>query len=166
MLCFTAHPLVHVNAALNTLATILLVLAFVFIKQRKEHAHKHAMRAALVASAAFLGCYLYYHFKIQLTVKFTHPGLVKYVYYFILASHVLLAMTVPFLALWAAYLGTQALSQRAAHTQPAEAAGEAAQAFRRKHRAVARWAFPIWLYVSVTGVLVYLMLYHWFPPVA
>lgn len=161
MLCFTAHPLVHVNAALNTLATILLVLAYVFIRQRKEHAHKNAMRAALVASAAFLGCYLYYHFAIQLTVKFTHPGLVKYVYYSILGSHVLLAMTVPFLALWAAYLGTQALSQ-----PPEEAAGEAAQAFRRKHRAVARWAFPIWLYVSVTGVLVYLMLYHLYPPVA
>lgn len=160
MLCFTAHPLVHVNAGLNTLATLLLVLAYVFIRQRREHAHKNAMRAALVVSAAFLGCYLYYHFAIQLTVKFTHPGPVKYVYYFILATHVLLAMTVPFLALWAAYLGTQAIAQ-----PPAEA-GEAAQAFRRKHRAVTRWAFPIWLYVSVTGVLVYLMLYHLYPPIA
>ncbi|MEO0530712.1 MAG: DUF420 domain-containing protein, partial [Planctomycetota bacterium] len=106
-----AHPIVHVNAALNTVATLLLVLAYVFIKQRKEHAHKNAMRAALVVSAAFLACYLYYHFAIQLTVKFTHPGPVRYVYYFILLTHVLLAMTVPFLALWAAWLGTQALAK-------------------------------------------------------
>lgn len=159
MLFLAAHPIVHVNAALNTLATLLLILAYVFIKQRKEHAHKNAMRAALVVSAAFLACYLYYHFAIQLTVKFTHPGPVKYVYYFILLTHVLLAMTVPFLALWAAWLGTQALSQ-----PPAEAGSEAALAFRRRHRSVVRWAFPIWMYVSVTGVIVYLMLYHLYPP--
>lgn len=152
MLLAAGHPIVHVNAALNTLATILLVLAFVFIKQGKEHAHKNAMRAALGVSAAFLACYLYYHFAINLTVKFTHDGIVKWVYYFILATHVVLAMTVPFLALWAAWLGTQALNRP-----------DATAEFRAKHRRVTRWAFPIWLYVSVTGVMVYLMLYHLYP---
>lgn len=152
-----AHPLVHVNAALNSVATVLLVLAYVFIKQRKEHAHKNAMRAALAVSAAFLACYLYYHFVIQLTVKFTHPGPAKYVYYFILLTHVLLAMSVPFLALWSAWLGTRALADPETATAPE---------FRAKHRRVVRWAFPIWLYVSVTGVLVYLMLYHLYPPAA
>ncbi len=150
------HPLVHVNAALNTLATLLLVLAFVFIKQRKEKLHRNTMWAALAVSGAFLACYLYYHLVIRLTVPFTHPGVVRYVYYAILLSHVLLAMTVPFLAFWSAWLGTKAMS-----------AGETASLeFRKRHKRVVRWAYPIWLYVSVTGVLVYLMLYIWFPPIA
>lgn len=150
-----AHPIVHVNAGLNALATILLVLAVVFIKQGKEHAHKRTMFAALGVSAAFLACYLYYHFAINLTVKFTHPGAVKYVYYFILLTHVLLAMTVPFLAIWAAWLGTRAMSQ---------SGSDGSTDYRRRHRRVVRWAFPIWLYVSVTGVIVYLMLYQLYPP--
>ncbi|TWT99741.1 hypothetical protein Pla108_06840 [Botrimarina colliarenosi] len=149
------HPLVHVNAGLNTLATLLLILAYVFIKQRKERLHRNTMWAALAVSAAFLGCYLYYHFMIKMTVPFTHPGAVRYVYYTILLSHVLLAMTVPFLALWSAWLGTKALSASPEESGP----------LRQRHRRVVRWAFPIWLYVSVTGVLVYLMLYHLYPPV-
>ncbi|MEN0109812.1 MAG: DUF420 domain-containing protein [Planctomycetota bacterium] len=155
MLLAAGHPIVHVNASLNTLATVLLVAAYIFIKRGDEQTHKHLMRAALGVSAAFLACYLYYHFAINLTVKFTHPGAVKYVYYAILASHVLLAMTVPFLALWAAYLGTKALDA------PADA--EQAAGLRRRHKAVTRWAFPIWVYVSITGVVVYAMLYHLYP---
>ncbi|TWT42871.1 DUF420 domain-containing protein [Botrimarina hoheduenensis] len=149
-----AHPLVHVNAALNSLATLLLVLALVLIKRGHEQAHRTAMIGALAVSAAFLACYLYYHFAVRLTVRFTHEGPVRYVYYFILATHVVLAMTVPYLALRAAYLGSRSLALGA----------EAGQAFRAKHRRLVRWAYPIWLYVSVTGVLVYLMLYQWFPP--
>lgn len=150
-----AHPIVHVNAALNTVATFLLIVALVLIKQGKERAHRNAMAAALAVSAAFLACYLYYHFAIRLTVKFTHNGAVRYVYYSILASHILLAMSVPYLALRAAYLGSRAL-----RIDPNdESTGE----FRKKHRRLVRWAYPIWLYVSVSGVLVYLMLYHWFP---
>ena len=154
-LILAAHPLVHVNAALNTVATVLLVVGLVLIKQRREHAHKHAMRAALGVSAAFLACYLYYHYQVG-SVRFTHQGPVRYVYLTILASHVVLAMTVPFLALWAAWLGTRALGL------PAEETDRVAD-FRRRHRAVVRWAYPIWLYVSVTGVVVYLMLYHLYP---
>lgn len=156
LLFAAAHPLVHVNAALNTLATLLLIAAFVLIRKGRERAHRNAMAAALAVSAAFLACYLYYHFAVRLTVRFTHEGAVRYVYYFILASHVILAMAVPYLALRAAYLGTKALGL------PRD--DEQSSAFRAKHRGLVRWAYPIWLYVSITGVLVYLMLYHWFPP--
>ncbi|MEM1305506.1 MAG: DUF420 domain-containing protein, partial [Planctomycetota bacterium] len=138
-----AHPIVHVNAALNSLATLLLIAGFVFIKRRKETAHQAAMLAALATSAIFLACYLYYHFVVNLTVKFTHSGPVRYVYYAILASHVLLAMTVPFVALGAAHFGWWALH------------GDASLEARRRaiHRSIVRWGFPIWLYVSVTGVV-------------
>ncbi|MEM6328815.1 MAG: DUF420 domain-containing protein [Planctomycetota bacterium] len=148
-----AHPIVHVNAGLNTLATILLVVGGVLIKLRKERAHQKAMAAALVVSAAFLACYLYYHFVVALTVPFTHDGPVRYVYYAILVTHVLLAMTVPFFAFAAAYFGWRALNG------PAEDSARV----RARHRAVVRFGYPIWLYVSVTGVVVYAMLYHLWP---
>lgn len=156
LLLAAGHPIVHVNAALNTVATLLLIAALVLIKQGKERAHRNAMVAALAVSAAFLACYLYYHFAIRLTVKFTHEGAVRYIYYAILASHVILAMSVPYLALRAAYLGSRVLRL--------EAGDPSALEYRTKHRRLVRWAYPIWLYVSVTGVLVYLMLYHWYPP--
>ena len=152
-----AHPLVHVNASLNTIATVLLVMAYLLIKRGKERSHRQVMRAAIGVSAAFLACYLYYHYQVG-SVRFTHSGVVKYVYLTILASHIVLAMTVPFLVVWSAYLGTQAMN-RPADADPADEI-----AFRRRHRSVVRWAYPIWLYVSVTGVIVYLMLYHFFPP--
>ena len=151
-----AHPLVHVNAALNTVATLLLVAALVFIKQRREQAHRNAMVAALAVSAAFLACYLYYPIAVRLTVKFTHPGAIRFVNNAILGSHEILAMSVPSLALRAAYLGTRA--------QALDPATESAATLRARHRGLVRWAYPIWLYVSITGVLVYFMLYHWFPP--
>lgn len=153
-----AHPLVHVNAALNTVATVLLVVALVLIKQGRERAHQRAMQAALAVSAAFLGCYLYYHYQVG-SVKFTHGGAARVVYLSILASHVVLAMSVPFLAIAAAWFGTRALDLP--DDDPQRAAS-----FRRRHRAIVRWAYPIWVYVSVTGVIVYLMLYHLYPPEA
>jgi uncharacterized membrane protein YozB (DUF420 family) len=161
MLALVGHPLVHANAALNTLATILLVAAFLAIKRGNEHAHRALMIAAIATSAVFLACYLTYHFGVQLTVKFTHPGPVKYVYYFVLLTHVLLAMTVPYFALRAAYLGSKAL-----RLSPEGRSGASPEALelRRKHRGLVRWAFPIWLYVSITGVIVYWMLYHGWPP--
>ncbi|MEM9187163.1 MAG: DUF420 domain-containing protein [Planctomycetota bacterium] len=148
-----AHPIVHVNAGLNTLATLCLIAGWVLIKRGKERAHQKAMAGALAASVAFLACYLYYHFVVNLTVKFTHEGPVKYVYWAILLSHVLLAMTVPFFALAAAYYGWRAL----------EGPAEQSPRMRARHRAVVRFGYPIWLYVSVTGVVVYAMLYHLWP---
>lgn len=164
LLLAEVSPLVHVNAALNSLATVLLVIGYTLIKQRNETAHKWVMLAAFDVSAAFLVCYLYYHFQVG-SVKFTAEGLIRYVYYFILASHVLLAMTVPFLAGYTIWLGWKAVGlfesdavQRA--DSPATQAGN----YRARHRRIARITFPIWLYVSVTGVVVYLMLYHLWRP--
>lgn len=152
----TAHPIVHANALLNAIATVLLVLAFIFIKLRWERAHRNTMFAALGVSAVFLCCYLWYHYHVG-SVRFTRQGAIRYVYYTILASHVLLAMTVPVLALWSSWLGLKAMAASAGEGVSLE--------FRRRHRQIVHWAYPIWLYVSVTGVLVYLMLYIWFPPI-
>jgi putative membrane protein len=159
LLAAGAHPLVHLNAALNLLATLLLALGLWRIKRRRETAHGRIMIAALATSAVFLTSYLTYHFAVHLTVKFTHPGPIKWVYYAILLSHVLLAITVPFLAIAAAIFGSRAVGWgRAAAFSPEERA-----LFRAKHIRIVRWAYPIWMYVSVTGVVVYAMLYHLWP---
>jgi uncharacterized membrane protein YozB (DUF420 family) len=131
-----------VNATLNALAAILLVLGWVQIKTCHERAHKILMLSAFVVSIAFLTCYLVYHFQVG-SVPFQGPADVRPVYYSILITHVILAMTVPFLAGVTIYLGLKD--------------------FRAKHRRLARWTFPIWLYVSVTGVVIYVMLYQLYP---
>jgi putative membrane protein len=135
----------HVNASLNALATVLLVIAYVLIKRRQEKAHKWVMLACFGVSAVFLASYLTYHF-VKRHVPFPaeiYPT-ASYFYYGVLITHVILAITVPFLAIGSIYLG---LADK-----------------RRGHVRLAKWAFPIWLYVSVTGVIVYLMLYQIFPP--
>lgn len=161
-LVLAAHPIVHVNAALNGTATVLLIVGLLLIKQRRVEAHKRAMLSAFVVSAVFLVCYLYYHYHAG-SVKFTHPGIVRYAYYTILLSHVVLAFTVPFLAVAQIYLGYRALGCCSSTTSPSEQLAESAR-YRDKHCRLARWTFPIWLYVSVTGVVVYVMLYHLWPP--
>ena len=141
------HILPHVNASLNALATILLVVGFILIKQRKENAHKWTMLGCFGVSVLFLGCYLFYHLVVMdgLSKKFpVDAGAVRYVYYVILLTHVVLAAVVPFLAVATIYFG---LRDR-----------------RKAHLRVAKWTFPIWLYVSVTGVVVYLMLYQIYRP--
>jgi uncharacterized membrane protein YozB (DUF420 family) len=144
----------HVNAALNSLATVLLVVGYVLIKRSQrsgdrarrlslENAHKWTMLACFAVSVIFLACYLFYHLVVMdgLSKKFpTDAGAVRYLYYAILLTHVILAAAVPFLAIGTIYFGLR--DNRAAH------------------RKLARWTFPIWLYVSVTGVVVYAMLYH------
>ena len=153
-----AHPLVHLNAALNSLATILLLAGLWQIRRRRETAHGRTMMAALAVSTVFLVSYLAYHYLAG-SVRFTHPGPVKYIYLAILLSHIVLAVTVPFLAITAAWLGAKALGWGGfALLAPEEKAR-----FRVKHLRLVRWAFPIWLYVSVTGVVVYAMLYHLWP---
>jgi uncharacterized membrane protein YozB (DUF420 family) len=132
-----------VNATLNSIATVLLIAGYVLIKQRREQAHKIAMLTAFCVSVAFLICYLVYHYHV-LHVEFTGPPTVRTVYLVILASHIILAALVPFLAIATIYLG---LTDR-----------------RKRHRQVARWTFPIWLYVSITGVVIYVMLYQLYPP--
>ena len=158
-----AHPIVHLNASLNATATVLLLLGLFLIKRGRVEAHKRTMLTAFAVSAAFLACYIWYHIQVQ-HVEFTYPGAVRCVYYTILASHVVLAITVPFLAVRQIYLGYRALGCCASEVHQAEQLMVAA-AYREKHRRLARWTFPIWLYVSVTGVIVYAMLYHLWPPI-
>jgi uncharacterized membrane protein YozB (DUF420 family) len=131
----------HVNAALNTVATVLLIVGFVFIKRGRELAHKRTMLSCFGVSVVFFASYVVYHWLAG-SKKFPGdaPTGVRYFYYGVLLTHVVLAASVPFLALATIYLG---LRDR-----------------RAGHRRVARWTFPIWLYVSVTGVVVYLMLYQ------
>jgi uncharacterized membrane protein YozB (DUF420 family) len=157
-----AHPLAHVNASLNGVATVLLVLGFLLIKRGHVNAHKWTMLAAFGVSIVFLGCYLWYHFQVG-SVQFPKTTPVRYVYYAILLSHVLLAMTVPFLAVRQIYLGYRAMGCCDGSLPQAEKMATAAL-YREKHVRLAKWAFPIWLYVSVTGVVVYVMLYHLWPP--
>lgn len=157
-----AHPIVHVNAALNATATVLLIIGFLLIKQRREDAHKRVMLSAFAVSVAFLACYLWYHLQVG-SVKFTHPGFVRYFYWLVLFTHIPLAATVPFLAIMQIYLGFRALGC-CANSGDAPQQMKIANLYRHKHRRLARWTFPIWLYVSVTGVIVYVMLYHLWPP--
>ena len=131
------------DAILNAMATVLLVVGYVLIKRRREQAHKWAMLAALGVSTAFLTCYLTYHLTPHHAVEFGGSGTIRPVYFSILISHIVLAATVPVLSIWTAVLG---LKDR-----------------RQAHRKLASWTFPIWLYVSVTGVVVYWMLYHLYP---
>ncbi|MCS7023557.1 MAG: DUF420 domain-containing protein [Bryobacteraceae bacterium] len=128
-----------VNAILNATAATLLLLGYTWIRQGKKEAHRKAMLGACAVSALFLLCYLIYHFQVG-SVKFQKTGPIRTVYFAILMSHTALAATVPVLAI---------LTLRLAFTER----------FSR-HRALARWTLPIWMYVSVTGVLVYWMLYR------
>ena len=153
----------HVNATLNAIAAVLLVIGFVLIKNHRIEAHKRTMLSAFFVSIVFLACYLWYHYQVQ-HVKFTNPGTVRYVYYGILLSHILLAVTVPFLAVCQVYLGYRALGCCINAASP-EQHHAMTEMYRNKHIRLSRWTFPIWLYVSVTGVIVYVMLYHLWPPV-
>ncbi len=141
----TLHDLPHVNASLNALATVLLTTGFVFIKRKNVAAHKACMIAAFAASVLFLISYLTYHTGRQMRegvghTKFAGEGTVAAVYYALLISHVVLAAAVPVLAI---------ITLRRAFRGDFEG-----------HRRIARWTWPIWMYVSVTGVIVYVMLYH------
>jgi uncharacterized membrane protein YozB (DUF420 family) len=148
-LAFSLQDLPLVNAVLNASATLLLVTGLVLIKQGRERAHKWVMLTAFVVSCVFLACYLAYHFDLKSRtgasgVPFGGGPPISYAYYTMLLTHVVLAATVPFLALTTIYFG---LKDR-----------------RARHRQIARWTFPIWLYVSVTGVVIYVLLYHVYPP--
>ena len=134
-----------VNAALNGLATILLIVGYGFIRKGEREKHKKTMLTAFGVSILFLVFYLIYHFALQsytgdASRKFQGEGLIRPVYYFILFSHVVLAALVPILAL---------VTIRRGLKQQWDA-----------HRRIAKITFPFWLYVSITGVIIYFMLYH------
>ncbi len=130
------------NAALNSLSAILLGAGYLFIRRRNVAAHKTCMLAALGVSTLFLISYITYHAQAG-SVRFTGTGWVRPLYFAILISHVILAMAILPLALVTVY-----------------------RAWRERfeaHRRIARWTLPIWMYVSVTGVVVYVMLYVLYP---
>jgi uncharacterized membrane protein YozB (DUF420 family) len=133
-----------VNASLNGLATVFLTLGYFFIKQKKQNAHRNCMIAAFVTSTIFLACYLTYHFNVKAVTKFQGQGIARPIYFFILITHIILAVVIVPLVLMSL---SRALRQRF-----------------DAHKRIARWTWPLWMYVSVTGVLVYLMLYVWFAP--
>jgi uncharacterized membrane protein YozB (DUF420 family) len=135
----TVQDLPALNASLNALATVFLVCGWVLIRQKKRDAHRKCMLAALAVSTAFLASYLVYHFNVG-SVPFRQTGPIRVVYLTILFTHIVLAMVIVPLIFTSL---SRALSAR----------------FDR-HRRIARWTLPLWLYVSVTGVVVYLMLYQ------
>lgn len=133
------HDLPAVNATLNSLSALLLVTGYVLIRQRRLVAHRNVMIAAVVCSTLFLTSYLIYHAQVG-SVRFPGTGLPRTIYLTILLTHTVLAAAVPVLAaitVWRAYRKRWS-----------------------RHMAIARWTLPIWLYVSVTGVVVYWMLYQ------
>jgi uncharacterized membrane protein YozB (DUF420 family) len=135
----TAPVLPTINAILNATAAVLLVWGYTLIRRKRIQTHRNVMITAFVVSCLFLVCYLVYHYQVG-SVRFQHAGLLRTVYLSILGTHTVLAAAVPVLAIVTLRRGLGARFDR--------------------HRAIARWTLPIWLYVSVTGVVVYLMLYH------
>ena len=127
------------NATLNSISTLLLLFGYYFIKQRDIARHKLCMVMAFVTSCLFLASYLIYHFQVG-SVSFTGQGWIRPVYFAILISHIILAATIAPLALITLY--------------------RALKGQYEKHRRIARWTWPIWMYVSVTGVVIYIMLYQ------
>lgn len=133
----------HLNAVLNSLSACFLVAGFLFIRRGQIRAHRAMMTGALISSTLFLVSYLTYHFVFHGLTRFTEQGIVRALYLIILLTHTVLAVIIlPFI------LVTVTRALRGDFT---------------RHRRVARWTFPMWLYVSVTGVIVYLMLYQIYP---
>ena len=128
-----------VNAFLNATAAVLLVWGYTLIRRKRMDTHRKVMQTAFVVSCLFLVCYLVYHAQVG-SVRFQKTGAIRSVYLTILGTHTVLAAAVPVLAIITLRRG------RAARFD--------------KHRRIARWTLPVWLYVSVTGVVVYVMLYH------
>ena len=140
----------HLNAALNTLSTTLIVFGFTFILRRDIAKHRFCMTTASAVSALFLICYLTYHslrtYYLGIgPTKFAGDGLARPIYFTILTSHTILATLIAPFILLTLYRGVKGQFE--------------------KHKRLARLVFPVWLYVSVTGVFVYLMLYHFYPSV-
>jgi uncharacterized membrane protein YozB (DUF420 family) len=136
---FSIYDMPALNAFLNGTAFALLLAGFFFIKRGKITAHKSCMIAAFTVSILFLVSYLIYHYQVG-SVRFTKEGWIRPLYFTILISHTILAMAVPPLAVITLF---RAVKERFA-----------------KHKKIARWTLPIWMYVSITGVVIFWMLYR------
>lgn len=139
----TTADLPALNATLNATVTLLLVAGFAFVRRNNVPAHKMCMIAAFGVSCVFLASYVTYH-AIHGSTKFTQTGPIRHVYFTILVTHVILAAAIVPMVLITLVRGLRG------HIH--------------KHRRLARWTWPLWLYVAVTGVVVYLMLYQWYAP--
>ena len=135
----TLSDLPAVNAALNTLSTIFLTCGYVFIRRQRQVAHRNCMIGAVISSALFLTCYLIYHYNAGRT-EFRDPEWFRPIYLAILGTHTVLAAVIVPMVLMTLSRGLKRQDVR--------------------HRALARWTLPIWMYVSITGVVIYLMLYR------
>ena len=131
----------HVNGVINSLTSVLLILGLIFIRQRKVEAHRKTMLAAFTLGSVFLVSYVLYHLSNEST-PFGGEGAIRPVYYFLLISHIVLSVVVVWFVLKAVYFATSGQYER--------------------HRKVVRWAYPIWLYVSTTGVIVYLLMKRYY----
>lgn len=139
----TLHDLPAVNGTLNGLSAIFLSAGFVFIKQKKITAHRNCMIAAFATSVIFLICYLTYHIVVHTVTVFRDPPWFRPIYLTILLTHTVLAVVIVPMILMTL---SRALKRRF-----------------ELHKKIARWTWPLWMYVSVTGVIVYLILYQVFP---
>jgi uncharacterized membrane protein YozB (DUF420 family) len=128
-----------INAFLNATSAVLLTWGYLLIRRKQIDTHRKVMITAFITSCLFLVCYVVYHAQVG-SKHFEHTGALRTVYLSILGTHTVLAATVPVLAIITLRRGLGGRYD--------------------KHRHIARWTLPIWLYVSVTGVIVYLMLYH------
>ena len=135
----TVHDLPSVNAFLNGISALLLIWGYTLIRRRLIDQHRRVMLTAFAVSCLFLVCYVVYHLQVG-SVHYPGTGILRPIYFTILITHTLLAAAVPVLAII-----TLSRALKARYTA---------------HRAIARWTLPIWLYVNVTGVVVYLMLYQ------
>ena len=139
----TVHDLPAVNATLNGTSAVLLSVGYVFLKQKNISAHRNCMIAAFVTSVFFLICYLTYHAMVHVVTRFVNPPWFRPWYLGLLLTHTVLAVVIVPLILMTLNRG---LKQR-----------------YELHKKIARWTWPLWMYVSVTGVMVYLILYQIFP---
>ncbi|HKO57942.1 MAG TPA: DUF420 domain-containing protein [Thermoanaerobaculia bacterium] len=133
-----------INASLNALSGVFLFIAYLLIRKKRIQPHKRFMLAACSTSVLFLVCYVTYHaLRHGVVTRFAGTGAWRSIYLTVLTSHTILAVVIVPLAILSV---TNGLRMRVP-----------------QHRRVAKWTFPLWMYVSVTGVLVYFFLYHWFP---
>jgi len=139
----TFADLPAVNACFNALSAALLTAGYVFIRRKNQAAHRTCMLGALASSALFLCGYLTYHFTVRTVTRFDDPAWFRPIYLVILLTHTVLAVVIVPLVLVTL---TRALRERF-----------------DAHRRIARWTWPLWMYVSATGVLIYLLLYRIFP---
>ncbi len=140
----TIQEIPALNAALNATATVLMTAGFVFIRRKRIAAHRACMLSAGFVSALFLVGYVAHKILVRgVHTPFGGEGWIRGIYFIMLMTHIVLAMAIALLVPRTFYLALTGQIDR--------------------HRRWARWTFPIWLYVSVTGVLVYFFLYHWWP---